>query len=485
MKFLIIFSLLLLTPFIASAKVEINEIAWMGTTNSTYDEWIELYNSGEEDINLFYYQLGWSDKLIAFNNTETNTKEINNVIIPAKGYFLLERTDDNSVPEQLADIIYTGGLVDDGETLELRDDEGNLIDQINCSEEWPHGDKITKQTMERITDDWQTSLDPNGTPKSANSSGAVEEPKDEPEEEPSPEEPEVEASPTESSTYTPIANAGNDIIGFIDQEISFDSASSSDPNGYELAYSWNMGNGELIEKDVFTYVFNYPGTYLVTLMVYNGRTYAWDTITVEIKNQNISINEFVPNQWIELYNNSNSVIDLSNWQLQGNNTFVFPQHTLIAPKNYLVFSESIIDLKASNSIKLLLPEGIVFQEINYENAKPNQSSAKTEQGFVWTTPTPGTTNMSLVGGEQKETIYLGETSIETTKELPQEYVYVPLKQEPIPLAVIPEQENLAMVTIEAENNKSTLNLILMLVAVILGSSLIGIIITRFIKKPNT
>ena len=72
------------------------------------------------------------------------------------------------------------------------------------------------------------------------------------------------------------------------KEIKFDGTSSSDPNGYELSYSWNMGNGELIEKDIFTYKYMYPGTYLVTLMVYNGRNYAWNTISVTIQNQEIT-----------------------------------------------------------------------------------------------------------------------------------------------------------------------------------------------------
>lgn len=141
--------------------VVINEIAWMGTEINSADEWIELHNNTNFSINLESWLLKAID----------GTPEINLTgIISDKGFYLLERTDDNTLPDISADQIYTGALNNSGEHLQLIDDNSNIIDEIICSDNWFSGDNKTKQTIERIgLNNWQTSQNPRGTPKSENS----------------------------------------------------------------------------------------------------------------------------------------------------------------------------------------------------------------------------------------------------------------------------------------------------------------------------
>jgi hypothetical protein len=112
-------------PRQASAlDVIISEVAWGGTAASASDEWIELYNPGGSNISL----AGWT--LAAVDGTPS----INlSGVIPAGGYYLLERTDDSTVSDLTANLIYTGALENnpDAETLELKDDSNNLIDTAN------------------------------------------------------------------------------------------------------------------------------------------------------------------------------------------------------------------------------------------------------------------------------------------------------------------------------------------------------------------
>lgn len=146
-------------------EVVINEIAWMGGVNSYNDEWLELYNNSPATTSLE----GW--KLLA----EDGKPEI--VLkkeIPPKGFFLLERTDDQSAPGIGADLIYRGSLNNQGENLKLIDKRGNLIDQADFSSGWLWGSNKTKQTMERKFETWQTSEKPGGTPKAENSPGKIE-----------------------------------------------------------------------------------------------------------------------------------------------------------------------------------------------------------------------------------------------------------------------------------------------------------------------
>jgi len=144
----------------AAAEVEINELAWMGTTQSTADEWIELRNTTSGTISLNGWTLTAADGTpsIALSGT-----------IPGAGFFLLERTDDSSVPGVAANQLYTGALENGGETLELRDGAGTLIDSASG---WSAGDNATKATMERNGTGWQTATAAYdvglGTPKAAN-----------------------------------------------------------------------------------------------------------------------------------------------------------------------------------------------------------------------------------------------------------------------------------------------------------------------------
>lgn len=144
----------------AAGEVVINEISWMGSAANANAEWMELKNSSNAEIDLS----GWT-----LNAADGQPKINLSGMIPAGGYFLLERTSDDSVPGVAADLIYTGALGNSGEVLELKDNAGSLIDKIDAAAGWPAGDNTTKQTMERKDDgSWQSSVNSGGTPKAAN-----------------------------------------------------------------------------------------------------------------------------------------------------------------------------------------------------------------------------------------------------------------------------------------------------------------------------
>ena len=139
--------------------VIINEIAWMGTVSSENDEWIELYNTTNQSINL----TGWTLKSLASPSFDPDI--ILSGTISANGYFLLERTDDTTVSDITADQIYTGALGNSGEHLILKDTAGTIINQVDGSAGWPAGDNITKETAQKINNSWVTAPP---TPKAEN-----------------------------------------------------------------------------------------------------------------------------------------------------------------------------------------------------------------------------------------------------------------------------------------------------------------------------
>ena len=132
--------------------VVINEIAWAGTSKSkANDEWFELYNNTAEAIDLSSWKVLVSGEELGF-------KEINNAVIPAHGYLLWERTNDTSIINVTADIIYTGGLNNDGELIQLINDSDEIIDEVDCSTGWLAGDNEKYRTMKRINSDQPGSL---------------------------------------------------------------------------------------------------------------------------------------------------------------------------------------------------------------------------------------------------------------------------------------------------------------------------------------
>lgn len=87
-KFLLILFALLASPSLAFTAnqhdVLINEVAWMGTTHSANDEWIELFNTTEHTIHLDGWVLKSDDETPGIKLTGN---------IRSNDYYLLERTD--------------------------------------------------------------------------------------------------------------------------------------------------------------------------------------------------------------------------------------------------------------------------------------------------------------------------------------------------------------------------------------------------------
>jgi len=158
------FVFLLIIPHIAHATeppVLINEVAWMGTIISANAEWLELKNNTAEDIDVTGWRLEAGDGSPKINLEGT---------VEANGFFVLERTSDDTLPQITAKQIYTGALSNSGEWLKLYDQESNLIDEINGADGWPGGDNATKQTMEKTAAGlWQTSQEIGGSAGAENS----------------------------------------------------------------------------------------------------------------------------------------------------------------------------------------------------------------------------------------------------------------------------------------------------------------------------
>ncbi len=141
--------LLLISVLSWSQTIVINEVAWAGTAANSADEWIELYNSLEEAVDL----TGWT---LTFGDVSIDLGAGLETLLEPGGYFLLERSDDETVSDIDADLIYTKVLINDGMLIELLDPTGEVVDTANAGQEtgWAGGsgtsDDLPYATMERI-----------------------------------------------------------------------------------------------------------------------------------------------------------------------------------------------------------------------------------------------------------------------------------------------------------------------------------------------
>jgi hypothetical protein len=316
-------------PVRAASDIVINELAWMGMETSANAEWMELYNPSEASIDL----TGWTLKA-----TDGSPEITLNGSIQAGGYFLLERTSDETVPGVAADQIYTGALSNAGEILELRDAGGALVDKIDATGEagWPAGDNDLKLTMERKADkNWQSSVAAGGTPKAVNSSGAT-----------SPQPSPSEGEGAGTSSQPPASTAGG-----------------------------STSEGE-------------------------GGTSAEDIIISEIMPDPVGIDE--NDEWIELYNEGGREADLSGWILsnsQGQKYELTGKGARIPGDGYLVIyrRESKIFLSNEGDTIKLVPAGKTkaVETIKYKGTKVGQSYGIDDEGkWFWArTTTPGEKNI--------------------------------------------------------------------------------------------
>ncbi|MBI2574103.1 MAG: lamin tail domain-containing protein, partial [Candidatus Wildermuthbacteria bacterium] len=128
-------------------SVVMNEIAWAGTKASATDEWIELFNNTSASVSLAAWRLKSSDG--------SGPDIVLQGSIAAKGFYLIERTNDDptSATADLTASFGNGVSNSVCEVFYLYDSAGAIVDQTACKSggEWPAGSASSYYiSMERI-----------------------------------------------------------------------------------------------------------------------------------------------------------------------------------------------------------------------------------------------------------------------------------------------------------------------------------------------
>ncbi len=368
-------------PFVTYADVIISEVAWMGTHTSPNHEWIELHNAGASSVSLDGWRLSAVDGSPNISLSGT---------IAAGGYFLLERTSDESVPGIPADLIYTGALGNRGEILELYDAEGRLADRVDGSDNWAiGGDNTTKDTLQRIGDGWVTARP---TPRAPNTTEATEV-DDEGSTTRVSAAPRVVAQPTfDRGALTRVADPlfsvdmGGDRQAHLGMPITFVARAHSGSRELVggVAYQWNMGDGTVYRGAQVRHMYTEPGTYIVALegrsTLFREEKRAHATVVVTVEEPAFAVRS-VTDTYIEIHNESAEMADLSGMSLViGAEVSRFPPHTYIAGEQSVRLSRRALGLtgNTSGSVMVLNTEKHPIAAYAMEPTDTTRASVETE-----------------------------------------------------------------------------------------------------------
>ncbi len=335
-------------PVPADAAVRINEVAWMGGSDNANAEWIELFNTDDVPVSL-------SNWILAASTGSPSVTLAGS--LAGKGFYLLERTSDDTVPAVAAGKIYTGALSNTGATLTLKDATGTTIDEVAGGTNWTNigGDNTTKQTAQRSEDgtSWSTA-DP--TPGIQNTLSS-------PVSNISTSSPGVTVSNPKTPSFPHIY-----IDGMNDRIVStFDSMDSEvmiyDDHIQRVRYAsigWAFGDGSQENGYRPRHVYEYPGKYVVTVRVESDNLHDEDSFVVTVDDADIRIAEN-SERGVGLYNADDRIVTLSNWKLKrGDAIYMLPPGTQVLPGTTVIFPVDITGLKIrSDQVTLLYPNGKV------------------------------------------------------------------------------------------------------------------------------
>ena len=315
-------------------------------------EYLELYNNSPKNINL----IGWTLKI---GNSEKTFSSAN---LPANSYIIVGDIEDEAVLRTYGD--FTGfssfSLPNSSGRLLLKDDQGNIIHYINYNQTWYNDDakKDGGWSLEMIDADnycgennnWRASLNPNG--------GTIAEENSVKANNPDNKSPKIER-------LSVISNS--ELMIFFDE--ATDSISAKNLLKYEV--NNGIGNPNIIKSsypDYKSYILSFASAFQektnYTLLIDSGIMDCQGNKSVEktilnfgipqtADSSDLLINEvlFHPKNggvdYVELYNNSDKIIDLKNlflasWDEEDQNwdniKEIAPLGFLVFPKEYYILT---------------------------------------------------------------------------------------------------------------------------------------------------
>lgn len=406
------------STILANSHLLIVEIQIQGEENS--NDFVKIYNPTENTINIEGFQL---------KKKSSTGKEYSLRVFPkgseikAKNYFVWANSKNDFSKKINADIESTATLSKNN-SLALLDKEKDIVDALcwgnpknpfkenECFPKNPgKGQKLLRKNLNQGFQDTNNNKNDFYLSPSKNL----------PEKENKKEETEQA-----TSSSSPIAIAGPNIISQVREEIHFNGSKSYDPDNDHLFFFWNFGDGSFSKETSPVHSYQFPGKYTVVLEVSDGKNKSTDQILVTILPKNIFLSEFSPKEgWIEIWNKNSYPVNLSNWKVKnGDKEFVFPKNFIIPANQFLVIPQENLGfiLASKGSLSIFSPENSLIEKVTYQESKGESIALNSKGDFLWTSePTPGFLN---IWGQNFSLNNISSSSLKTKSEEKETYSFI-------------------------------------------------------------
>jgi len=366
---------------ILQSNIVINEVFPNPKGSDSEDEFIELFNKGQETLDLKDWQLSDSTK---------KKYTIKQGILKPGDYFLFKRS-------------MTGIALNNtgGDEVKLYSVSGSVVDQVS----YPGSAEEDLSYVKTEEGNWVwTSKITAGT-----------------------------KNIIEGKSAEPIIVIDADTEVAVNEWVTFDASDTVSPDGKKLSFNWDFADGTDDEGASVEHKFREEGVYSVTLKVDDGTNSTEKQIIVTVKLSsdfvggyngisdvfNLQISEILPNptgsdttEFIELYNLTDETIDISGLKLDdeegGSKAYTIPDNTIILAHEYKVFGRQDTKLALNNtsdSVRILYPDGTIINEIRFDDVVEGASYVRDSEGsWLWTSNvTPGAENFVAVVPQVKGT----------------------------------------------------------------------------------
>lgn len=376
-----------------SNDIIISEVFPNPPGDDSKDEFIELYNAGDRDVNLNEWMIGdESVKKFIIKNSNDN---IVSTIIKAKSYWSVLRETSKIALNNSSDSVMLYQPFMDKPQATIHYEKSFDNQSYNYIEK-------NRYVWSEVVTRGQTNI-------------------------------------IKTVNHAPVIAFDFPFEGVIGKPILFDSSDTVDDDGDSLKYFWDFGDGatNTLAMPEHTYLKN--GSFTVVIKVSDGKSEGKKERVIKIndlqqetlnmqhatsEDYNIIINEIMPNptgsdseeEWIELYNNGDTRINLFNWSVDdmegGSRPYIFKNEFLLDAGKYFLLDRIESKLSLNNSddmVRLFDPSGKVIDEIFYGKTAQGESYSRgANDKWFWTTvPTPDEENIIKTGDSKMTTEIAG------------------------------------------------------------------------------
>lgn len=215
--------------------------------------------------------------------------------------------------------------------------------------------------------------------------------------------------------HAPTLSADTELQGKTFQPIQFTIQKSSDEDGDPLEIAWDFDARDGFQEEAhgpsISHTFDSPGDYAVTARATDSLGASTDiTMSVSIEKtiypNGVLFSEILPDAqnkssgFIELYNSTDTSIDISGWKMINNDTeqlFVIPEQTIVSKRTYIVFDNKklLFPVEQLSEISLQYPSGETTSSVTIsEQEKEGESYNFITGRWAWSElQTPGAANI--------------------------------------------------------------------------------------------